>query len=237
MPRSLTPRPLAVAFLILLLAAKVAVAAGTPPPFLPKDALDLSVLLAPPDSATTKDELALIRKTQATATEAEKKLAVADSVEDVFVFGASVFGPNFTAANLPAAAAFYAKLHETEGEFVGPAKKTWARPRPPLADPSIVSCTKLGKSGAYPSGHATSGYLWGIVLAQMVPEKSAAIFARAAEFGHSRIVCGVHYPTDIEAGRISATAIAATLMSNPVFKSEFGSARAEIRKALGLPAG
>lgn len=225
--------------LILTLATGAARAADAPPEFLPKEALDLSPLLAPPpaqDSATTKAELELVRKTQATATEAEKKLAVADAVEDVFVLGSSVLGPNFTAANLPTAAAFFAKVHHAEGEFVDPAKKIWGRPRPPVADPAIVPCTKLSMSGAYPSGHATTGYLLGIVLAQMVPEKSAAIFERAAQYGHSRIVCGMHYPTDIEAGRISAAVIASALMSNPGFKSEFGPARAEIRKVLGLPA-
>jgi acid phosphatase (class A) len=225
--------------LIFVFISGIAAAADAPPLFLPTGAIDLPALLEPPpaqDSATTKSEIELVRKTQATATDAEKKLAIADAVEDVFVLGASVLGPNFTAANLPTAAAFFAKVHHTEGEFVDPAKKTWNRLRPPLADPAIVPCTKLSMSGAYPSGHATSGYLWGIVLAQMVPEKSAAIFARAAEYGHSRIVCGMHYPTDIEAGRISAAVIAAALMSNPNFKSEFGPARAEIRKLLGLPA-
>jgi hypothetical protein len=37
----------------------------------------------------------------------------------------------------------------------------------------------------------------------MVPEKASAIFDRAALYANNRAVAGVHYPTDVEAGRIS----------------------------------
>ena len=68
----------------------------------------------------------------------------------------------------------------------------------------------------------------------MVPEKREQIFARAGEYGSSRVVIGVHYPSDIEASRIAATAIAAVLMQHPHFGSEFDAARAELRGVLDL---
>jgi hypothetical protein len=52
------------------------------------------------------------------------------------------------------------------------------------------------------SGHATFAYVTAILFADMVPEKALAIFDRAAIIAHSRVVAGVHYPTDVEAGRI-----------------------------------
>ena len=68
----------------------------------------------------------------------------------------------------------------------------------------------------------------------MVPEKAAALYARGREFGNNRIVLGVHFPSDIEAGRLAATAIAIALMENPAFIKEFDEARAPLRMALGL---
>jgi acid phosphatase (class A) len=68
----------------------------------------------------------------------------------------------------------------------------------------------------------------------MVPEKAAALFARGREAGDNRLVLGAHYPTDVEAGRLLATAVATALFQNPAFLKDFEEARAEVRKALGL---
>jgi acid phosphatase (class A) len=68
----------------------------------------------------------------------------------------------------------------------------------------------------------------------MVPEKSPQIFARGREYGENRVVAGVHFPSDIEGGRLSATAIAAALMENEQFKNDLNEAKAELRGVLGL---
>jgi acid phosphatase (class A) len=226
------------ALCVALLAAGPAPAQDARPHFLPPDAIDIAALLPPPpatDSSITKAELAEVLRLQTAATPAEKAQAVSDAKESVFFF-ADVLGPNFTADKLPITLTFLQSVQKAEGEFVNPAKKIFGRPRPPLVDPAIKSCeTSMSASPSYPSGHATFGWLEGIVLARMVPEKSAEIFARAAMFAHNRLVCGVHYPSDIEAGRISGTVIAAMLMDNPTFRAEFPPARDELRKALDLP--
>ncbi len=220
----------------ITLAALPAWADHNKAPFLQADAIDLVALLpAPPapDSSVTKAEIAEIHHAQADATASEKMQAVADSREDVSLF-ANILGPNFTAAKLPVATEFFASVGETEGEFVNPAKKIFGRPRPPLADASITPCEKLKASAAYPSGHATFAYLQAIVLVQMIPEKRDAIFARAAEFAHNRIVCGVHYASDVEAGKVSAFTIGAMLLREPAFQAEFAPAKAELRAVMGL---
>ena len=74
----------------------------------------------------------------------------------------------------------------------------------------------------------------GIELANMLPEKRAEIMARAWEFGHNRVVGGIHYPSDIEMGRISGTVIAQTISTHADFKAEFEAAKAELRAALGM---
>jgi acid phosphatase (class A) len=89
-------------------------------------------------------------------------------------------------------------------------------------------------SFSYPSGHATFGALTAILLAQMVPEKHDALMARGWDYGRARVVNGVHFPTDVEAGRIAATVMVALMMQNAHFRAELAEAKAELRSVLGL---
>jgi acid phosphatase (class A) len=117
---------------------------------------------------------------------------------------------------------------------VDPAKDVWKRPRPHLYSDLVHPAVPMSKSGSYPSGHATVGTLMGIELANMLPEKRAAIMGRAWEFAHNRVVGGIHYPSDIEMGRVTGTVIAQTISTHPDFAQEFEAAKAELRAALGL---
>ena len=117
---------------------------------------------------------------------------------------------------------------------VDPAKDVWKRQRPHLFSDLVRPVVPLSKSGSYPSGHATVGTLMGVELSNMIPEKRAAIMARAWEFGHNRIVGGIHYASDIEMGRISGMVIAQTISTHADFKDELEAAKAELRAALGL---
>ena len=90
--------------------------------------------------------------------------------------------------------------------------------------------------GSYPSGHSTFGTVCAILLANAVPEKRAELFARGREYGGSRMIVGAHYPTDVEAGRITGTVAAALLLQNPLFQRDFAAARAQLRAQLQLPA-
>ncbi len=127
-------------------------------------------------------------------------------------------------------------------------KQYWARPRPyvvsgeverlgdvaPYSPLAIVGGVERAHT-SYPSGHAAFGIACAIVLAQMVPEQRAALFARGRVYGESRVVVGAHYPTDVEAGYRVGTAAAAVMLRNPRYQSDLGAARAQLRKALGLP--
>jgi len=73
----------------------------------------------------------------------------------------------------------------------------------------------------------------GILLANMVPEKKTEIFKRSWAYAQNRVIGGVHYRSNIEAGRISGTVIAAMLMKDKNFAQDFAAAKAELRTALG----
>ncbi|ASW06018.1 phosphatase PAP2 family protein [Rhizobium sp. 11515TR] len=206
-------------------------------PFTDAKEINLLDLLPPPpanDSAQMKAELGEILTIQVTRTPEMAARAVADAEENVWRFSDVIDNPKFTKENLPKFSAFFDRVVETEGAVVDPAKDVWKRLRPHLYSDLVKPIVPLSKSGSYPSGHTTVGTLMGIVLANMVPEKRAAIMARAWEYGHNRIVGGIHYASDIEAGRIAGTVIAETIMTHEDYKTEYEGAKAELRAALGL---
>ncbi|NEI19035.1 phosphatase PAP2 family protein [Rhizobium leguminosarum] len=207
-------------------------------PFSDAKEIDLvSLLPTPPanNSPQMQAELAEILTIQVTRTPEMAARAVADADEDVWRFADVIDNPKFTKENLPKFAAFFDRVVATEGAVVDPAKDFWKRPRPHLYSDLVKPIVPLSKSGAYPSGHTTVGTLMGIVLSNMVPEKRTELMARAWEYGHNRIVGGIHYASDVEAGRIAGTVIAETIRTHDDYKAEFEAAKEELRSVLGLP--
>jgi acid phosphatase (class A) len=88
---------------------------------------------------------------------------------------------------------------------------------------------------SYPSGHSAFGMACGILLAQIVPEKRAELFARAYQYGESRVILGAHFPSDVAAGQQIALAGATLVMENGSFERQFVDARNSIRAALKYP--
>ena len=70
-----------------------------------------------------------------------------------------------------------------------------------------------------------------MLLAEIDPDNSAEIVARGRAFGESRAVCGVHYVSDVEGGRLTTTALVAALHGNTEFEADIAAARAELAKA------
>ncbi|MBZ9740304.1 MULTISPECIES: acid phosphatase [unclassified Mesorhizobium] len=221
---------------LLLLVVGSAARAEDAKPFITNKDVDLTMILPPPpanDSAQTKAELGEVLTMQVTRTPEMEARAIADAEENVWRF-ADVMGPNFNKDKLPKFSAFFDRVVETEGAVVDPAKDVWKRPRPHQLSDLVKPVVKLSSSGSWPSGHATVGTMMGIILSDMVPEKRAEIMARAAEFAHNRIVGGIHYPSDVEMGKISGSVIAAVLLNREDFKAEYEVARAELRSDLGM---
>jgi acid phosphatase (class A) len=107
----------------------------------------------------------------------------------------------------------------------------------PIANDSPCRGTPkdLTFSPSYPSGHATVGAMNAVLLAQMVPERRDALFARGWAYGDARVISGVHFPSDIEAGRILGTMLLGLLEQNNQFRADLVSSRRELRRVLGYP--
>ena len=91
--------------------------------------------------------------------------------------------------------------------------------------------SKLAKDGSYPSGHASLGWAAGLILISLSPERNDALLQRAYAYGQSRQVCGVHWQSDVDAGRLIGAATVARLQANPVFSAQAQLAAQEIKAA------
>ncbi|BAN49537.1 phosphatase PAP2 family protein [Metapseudomonas resinovorans] len=114
------------------------------------------------------------------------------------------------------------------------AKNRYARGRP-FAVLKRVSCTpedeaKLAVDGAYPSGHSAIGWTWALLLSQLAPERGDALMARGRAFGESRLVCGVHWHSDVRAGREIGAATFARLQADPLFRADMRAAAGEMAR-------
>jgi acid phosphatase (class A) len=73
---------------------------------------------------------------------------------------------------------------------------------------------------SYPSGHAAYSRLFALILSELQPERKSEFMARADQAALNRVIGGVHYPTDIEAGKKLAEDIFADLRKNPDFRRD-----------------
>lgn len=223
----------AVALLFLL--AGTALAAET---WISAKAIDLVRYLPPPpapDSEAQRRDLAAVLAIQATRTEAQVREAQDDQQVSIFRF-ADVLGSGFSAERLPRTAKLAQRACGQTSLVTAAAKRFWNRPRPYLVSAEVRRVIENVTEGSYPSGHATCGYLWAILLADILPERRAEVFERGVRYGMNRVVGGVHYPADVEAGRMSAAIITAALFANPQFRADLEVVRAEVRAAMGYAA-
>lgn len=72
--------------------------------------------------------------------------------------------------------------------------------RPTQADPGITLATGLPNHPSYPSAHSCQSGAWQEILTQAFPSERRRINALAAEASFSRVVGGLHYTFDGDAG-------------------------------------
>ncbi len=216
-------------------AAPPAVVHPTTPERNPAVQVDASVFLPPPPAANSAQELAERAIVRGPWTAERRQQALEDNAIDPFAAFDSVLGANFTPANFPATLAVLDRAGRAAGFAGDPVKFIHRRARPFLSDDAITTCIpndeRLRASFSYPSGHAALGFAWALVLAELVPSRADALIERGRDFTLSRVVCGVHYPSDVEAGRTVAAAAVARLHADADFRQMIDAARAELAAA------
>jgi acid phosphatase (class A) len=123
------------------------------------------------------------------------------------------------------------------------AKNKYRRKRPFMGN-GEPTCTPeeegpLRKDGSYPSGHTAFGWAWALILTEVAPQRADEILARGRAFGESRVVCNVHWHSDVVWGRFMGAAAVARLHAEPAFCADLEAAKAEVAalRAKGLKPG
>lgn len=220
---------------IATLAAGVAAAQLPWKGYLGDKAPDTTFILAPspqPGSPQAEADRAIFRQTRALEGTPRWAMAIADSHErEIGKAMACAVGAEVSLIRTPKLTKLLLKFAPDLTAAVDRPKAYYARKRPFLLDEGNICVERsaaLAASLDYPSGHASWGWGTGLILAELAPDRAAQILRRARAFGESRVVCGVHNASSVEAGRLNGTAVVAALHSSPDFRADLEEARAEL---------
>ncbi|WP_297510485.1 phosphatase PAP2 family protein [uncultured Caulobacter sp.] len=210
--------------------------------------IDAVAILGPPpapDSPRGKAERAQFVETRKLVNTAAWSQAIADadlSGKNGLKSFSCAAGVTLSAEATPTLARLLLRMTDDAARIYQPAKASFKRPRPPVGNSAPICVPReawIETDGSYPSGHGLIGWAWASVIAELVPEKTSPILARGKAFGDSRVICGVHYQSDVEAGRYLGSALVTRLHDEPAFMSDLAKAREEVAasKTKGPPAG
>jgi acid phosphatase (class A) len=130
------------------------------------------------------------------------------------------------ATKTPRLTALMTEVSSESNAIVNRVKDVYKRQRPFRVDEGPLCAPAEGLD--YPSGHSTLGFSMGLILTELEPDRATELLARGRAFGESRVVCGVHNASAVEAGRIEAAALVAALHGSPAFRRDMDVARAEL---------
>lgn len=112
-------------------------------------------------------------------------------------------------------------------------KAFYMRPRPfmvfneatltPQDEPS------LRRNGSFPSGHTILGWSAALLLSEINPAQADTIIARGIMYGESRVICGAHWQSDVDAARIAASVAYAKLHTSERFAKQMAAAKKEFK--------
>ena len=92
----------------------------------------------------------------------------------------------------------------------------------------------LRRNFSYPSGHTILGWCSALLLAEINPERADTILTRGMMYGESRVIVGAHWQSDVDAGRLAASAVYSRMHTSERFLEQMQLARQEFRIKTGL---
>ncbi|MEB6335542.1 acid phosphatase [Serratia rhizosphaerae] len=223
----------------LLFSASGAFAAQTQGFLTPETAPDSLQILPPPPAENTvmflNDKAAY--ETGKTLKDAKRQaLAASDAdYKNISAAFSAAFGEEISQEKTPALyALLQGVLQDSHDYAMRTAKDHYMRVRPFVVYKDST-CTpekdkSMAKTGSYPSGHASFGWATALVLAEINPARETEILKRGYDFGQSRVVCGAHWQSDVDNGRLMGAAVVAMLHSNQGFTEALAKAKAEFGK-------
>jgi acid phosphatase (class A) len=239
-PRSLRSGLMSAALLALVAVSAHPGTAGTSSPApagavsaspglaVPADPADgLSLELAPlrqqaghppqPGSAALQDDLAILRWLQANRTPQMVASTWTVLGRDPIVFSAAI-GVDM-AKSTPTIARGLLQFLRLVDEADNRIKAELRRPRPYDSHSDLHPCLPPETGFSFPSGHSSWYTAAAHLLADLVPERRERLLEMAGHGAASRVMCGVHYPSDVLAAQRFARAAAGQIIASPQWQA------------------
>lgn len=196
--------------------------------------IDGPALAGPPPSASSPRAAADRLSMRPQVSEERFAQARVDLAFDAFAIFRPVLGEEFTRERFPQTAALLTTTTQSVNAAIGATKRAHPRQRPYAEDRSLLRCddpASPSMDDSYPTGHGAGGWALALVLAELVPSRADAILQRGRDFGESRVICGYHFPSDIDASRLIAAGGVARLHAESDFRRQLEAARRELARA------
>lgn len=88
----------------------------------------------------------------------------------------------------------------------------------------------LRHNGSYPSGHTILGWSAALLLTEINPAAADTLMARGYIYGQSRVIAGYHWQSDVDAGRLVASAAIARIHADKRFIKQMKRAKKEFER-------
>lgn len=155
-----------------------------------------------------------------------------DGVPNAF---SEAFGIKISKETTPEIYKLVLGMREDAGDLATRAAKNYYMRVRPFAFYHETTCNpeqqqELSTNGSYPSGHTTIGWATALVLSEINIDRQNEILKRGYEMGQSRVICGYHFQSDVDAARLVSSAVVARLHANKNFMAQLEKAKAEFAK-------
>ena len=145
------------------------------------------------------------------------------------------FGVEINKTDTPEIYTLVVGMREDAGDLGTREAKNYYNRTRPFAYYEEMTCNpeqqeELSSNGSYPSGHTSIGWATALVLAEINPERQNEILKRGYEMGESRVICGYHFQSDVDAGRLTGAMTVARLHADPAFQDQLQKAKKELKK-------
>ena len=194
-------------------------------------------LPAPPDtvSAIATTDLSKFIEGKNIRTTSEGQTAIDDVNDKPYYFMqiySSAFGRTLSETATPQLFELFSNMSSMGDGATRSCKDYYQRPRPfrqlneATSYPPAENIKK--NTGSYPSGHASSSWLYALVLSELNPDAEEALLARAYQYGQGRVITGYLWQSDVEAGRLVGSAVYARLHNSEEFLKQLERVRQEL---------
>ena len=149
----------------------------------------------------------------------------------------SQFGKDISSTKTPQIYELLRRIHPSGNAATQAPKSYYRRLRPYVKLNEISGYPSddegLRNTGSYPSGHASGSWLYALVLSEINPKAEEEILARAYQYGQGRVITGFHWQSDVDAGRIVASAVYSHLHACDEFMKQMSLAKQEFEGSTG----